>query len=138
MASILRVDTLTDASSNNSVATSFVAGGSAKAWINMNGTGTIATNDSLNISGTTDNGTGDYTITINSNMNNDDFSHIGVAHFDDATNGIYTFGLPDNVTFSDYRTTGLVRYEAAFVHATSNRTNFDSDECCVTIHGDLA
>ena len=32
MASILRVNTLTDASSNNSIATSFVAGGSAKAW----------------------------------------------------------------------------------------------------------
>ena len=30
MASILRVNTLTDASSNNSIATSFVAGGSAK------------------------------------------------------------------------------------------------------------
>ena len=34
MASILRVNTLTDASSNNSIATSVVFGGSAKAWGN--------------------------------------------------------------------------------------------------------
>jgi hypothetical protein len=33
MASELRVNTLKDASGNNSIATSFVAGGSAKAWV---------------------------------------------------------------------------------------------------------
>ena len=37
MASILRVNTLTDASSNNSVAMSTVAGGTAKTWINLDG-----------------------------------------------------------------------------------------------------
>ena len=35
MASELRVNTLKDASGNNSIATSFVASGSAKAWMNM-------------------------------------------------------------------------------------------------------
>ena len=38
MASELRVNTLKDASGNNSIATSFVAGGSAKSWSNFNGT----------------------------------------------------------------------------------------------------
>ena len=38
MASILRVNTLTDASSNNSVALETVSQGSSKAWINFNGT----------------------------------------------------------------------------------------------------
>ena len=47
MASELRVNTIKDASGNNSIATSFVAGGSAKAWVNLNGTGTIATRDSF-------------------------------------------------------------------------------------------
>ena len=46
MASELRVNTLKDASGNNSIATSFVAQGSAKAWVNFNGTGTIAARDS--------------------------------------------------------------------------------------------
>ena len=35
MASELRVNTLKDAAGNNSIATSFVAGGSAKAWATL-------------------------------------------------------------------------------------------------------
>ena len=42
MASILRVNTLTDASSNNSTAMSTINQGTAKAWVQLNGTGTIA------------------------------------------------------------------------------------------------
>jgi len=48
--------------------------GLIKVWINLNGTGTIATRDSLNISGTTDNGTGDYTINISSAMGNTSYA----------------------------------------------------------------
>jgi hypothetical protein len=33
----------------------------AKAWVNFNGTGTVAVRDSGNVSSITDNGTGDYT-----------------------------------------------------------------------------
>lgn len=38
--------------------------GTAKAWLNMNGTGTIAQRDSFNVSSITDNGTGNYTMTF--------------------------------------------------------------------------
>lgn len=34
----------------------------AKAWVNFNGTGTLAVRDSYNVSSVTDNGTGDYTV----------------------------------------------------------------------------
>ena len=49
MASILRVNTLTDASSNNSIATSFVAGGSAKAWFIFDQVNSNTLDDSFNI-----------------------------------------------------------------------------------------
>ena len=39
-----------------------------KTWINLNGTGTIATRDSFNVTSITDNSTGDYTITIATDM----------------------------------------------------------------------
>lgn len=42
--------------------------GVAKAWANLDGTGTIAERDSHNISGYVDNGTGDYTFTISADM----------------------------------------------------------------------
>ena len=68
MASILRVNTLTDASSNNSTAMSTINQGTAKAWVQA--TDAAALSDSFNISGGTDNGTGDYTTTFSTNMGN--------------------------------------------------------------------
>ena len=55
MASELRVNTLKDASGNNSIGMSYVAEGSAKSWIDLDGSGTISTRDSFNIDSTTDN-----------------------------------------------------------------------------------
>ena len=42
--------------------------GSAKAWVNFNGTGTVAIRASYNVSTITDNGTGDYTINFTTGM----------------------------------------------------------------------
>ena len=75
MASELRVNTLKDASGNNSVAASTVAQGSAKAWVNLNmasGDGVI--NDSFNCSIQTDHGTGRFTLSITSAMVNSDYA----------------------------------------------------------------
>ena len=44
--------------------------GVAAAWVNFNGTGTIATRDSVNVASLTDNGTGDYTINLSNSMAN--------------------------------------------------------------------
>jgi len=82
MASILRVNTITDASSNNSVATSVLFNGSSKAWINLNGTGTIATRDTFNIASTVDNGTGNYDAVFTSNMSNANYSVTGTCAHD--------------------------------------------------------
>ena len=58
MASELRVNTLKDAAGNNSIATSFVAGGSAKAWVNFNtAPSTPAIQGSFNVSSLTDGAT---------------------------------------------------------------------------------
>jgi hypothetical protein len=75
MASILRVNTLTDASSNNSVAMATVAGGSAKAWgmVNM----TLSSNhvlDSLNNASYTDHGTGEATFSFTNSFGNANYS----------------------------------------------------------------
>ena len=74
MASELRVNTLKDASGNNSVAMSTVAGASNKAWNSIDGTGTLAIRDSFNVSSVSDDGTGDYRTTFTSAMVNDDYA----------------------------------------------------------------
>ena len=72
MASELRVNTLKDASGNNSTAMSTINQGTAKAWVQA--TDAAALTDSFNISGGTDNGTGDYTYTLSNNMANNQWS----------------------------------------------------------------
>ena len=79
MASELRVNTLKDASGNNSIATSFVAGGSAKVWINFNGTGTIAIRGSGNVSSITDNGNGGYTVNFTTALPDTNYSAVTSA-----------------------------------------------------------
>ena len=66
MASELRVNTLKDASGNNSVGMSYVAEGTAKAWITHQHGNTV--DDSFNQSAITDSGTGDFTCNFSSNM----------------------------------------------------------------------
>ena len=42
--------------------------GTAKAWVNFNGTGTVAIRASYNVSSITDNGTGNYTVNFTTVM----------------------------------------------------------------------
>ena len=66
-----------------SVDTDYVVNGSAKAWIAFTGTGTIGINDSLNVSGVTDNGTGDYTPAWTNSFNGaNDYAFGGFAQGD--------------------------------------------------------
>ena len=53
--------------------------GVAKAWIQFNGESTVAINNSYNIASLTDNGTGDYTVAITTDMSGADFCLIGMS-----------------------------------------------------------
>ena len=81
MASELRVNTLKDAAGNNSIATSFVAGGSAKAWSSYSGSGTTF-RDSFNCASAVDNGTGDFTYNITNGFSNANYSFVTNAGAD--------------------------------------------------------
>ena len=70
--STLNVSNITDGTTT--VGTSYVVNGSAKAWLNMDGTGTIAIRDSFNTSSIVDDATGKYSQYYISNMSSDDYS----------------------------------------------------------------
>ena len=60
----------------------------AKAWVNFNGTGTVAIRASGNVTSITDNGTGDYTVNFTNAMTDADYAYnvsaslrYGVANF---------------------------------------------------------
>jgi hypothetical protein len=59
--------------------------GLAKAWVNFNGTGTVAIRASYNVSSITDNGTGDYTVNFTTALADVNYSLI--ANSSNGTNG---------------------------------------------------
>ena len=133
MASELRVNTLKDASGNNSVGMSFVAEGTAKAWLNLNGSGTIAVRDSFNVSGVTDVSTGIYTTAFSSSFGNANYSH---SHTN-ITNVNFIGGTVDN----DYvQATGSIKQRNADWTGTAsdNASTNDSLYFHIQEFGDLA
>jgi hypothetical protein len=66
--STARFDTLSNAAGTSTVPVNTVVSGSAKAWVNFNGTGTVAIQAAFNVSSVTDNGIGDYTVNFTTAM----------------------------------------------------------------------
>ena len=73
---------ISDASANiqfnsgyGSVATAY----GCRAWVNFNGTGTVAIRASGNVTSITDNGTGDYTVNFTTSMPDANYAFFGTA-----------------------------------------------------------
>lgn len=88
-----------------STLTQFNVSGSApvyacRAWVNFNGTGTVAIRASGNVSSITDNGVGDYTINFTTAMPDANYSAVGMV--DSPTSNIYSisgkFSFPPTTT----------------------------------------
>jgi len=132
----IKVDTLTGKTTANDItvtvgasATMSLEQGLAKCWIRFNGTGTIAINDSFNVSGIVDAGTGQYTVTINNDMANDDYAYYGFSSRDASTSQAGMFGTTSTADV----TTGKFR-----VIELAGTTFFDVGVVMCAVHGDLA
>lgn len=66
--STLKCDNLQNSAGTKTVPMNTVVDGSAKAWVNFNGTGTVAIRASFNVSSITDNGVGSYTVNFTTAM----------------------------------------------------------------------
>jgi len=104
--------------------TTYSARGIAKAWVNFDGTGTIAARDSENVSSLTDNGTGVYTVNIGNAFAAGDYSISGCVR--------QTGQGGESVT-SDAEAASSVAVITSYYS-----TAYDPTTVGVTIHGDLA
>jgi hypothetical protein len=86
MAGSLTISTLKD--SSGVLATQNGMTGIAKAWVNFNGTGTVAIRDSFNVSSITDLGTGSYTINFTTAMPNANYSTNVTGGFTSGSGGL--------------------------------------------------
>ena len=128
--STLKVSTIQDISGNNSSTPSEVANGRAKAWVNFNGSGTVAIIDSYNVASITDNATGDYTINFTNAMTDADYCVSGGVSTDSGGQGYrwLAVGSDNNSDFS--KTASSVRVQCA---ATSDAVT-DAPQVYAIIH----
>ena len=129
--STLSVSNITDGT--DTVETGYVVNGSAKAWVNFNGTGTIATRDSFNVGSITDNAVGDYTNSFTSSMSSGDYVEVDGTVLTGSTRGTFMEGDSHSSLSSSFRVTYVVSDDAA-----DGTLNGDPHFVKRAFHGDLA
>jgi hypothetical protein len=120
MAGQLTIDTLRAGS--GVLATQNGMTGIAKAWVNFNGTGTVAIRDSFNVSSITDNGTGDYTVNFTTAMPNANYS--AVATIQESGGNFSSVATITNSSIAS-PTTSAVRFTTFGWTGGSTGLNFD-------------
>ena len=135
MASELRVNTLKDASGNNSVATSVVFAGSAKAWVVCDQRTSLSTGDSYNIASTSDESTGELQHNFTNNMGSAEYSIAGACGYEDTNDDdqVFTLGLRRN------NAPAAGNYTIQTCNALANSSGgIDLDNVMTQVCGDLA
>lgn len=77
--STIKADTLSTLDGTKSITTDRVTQGVARAWVNFNGTGTVAIRASFNVSSITDNGTGNYRVNFTTAMEDVNYAMAGIS-----------------------------------------------------------
>ena len=93
MTSVLNVDTI--AAKDGTSAATLTKQSAAKAWVNFNGTGTVAVRESFNTSGITDEGTGHYSTSLTNAMTDADYVVAGTVMFS-SNNNAHSVSYGDN------------------------------------------
>jgi len=118
----IRTDTISAANGTDPV--TLTTQSAAKAWVNFNGTGTIAARDSYNLSSLSDNGTGNYTINISNSFSSANYASL--ASGNRSLSLQYPFQAQNNSA------------SACQIGAYDASTFADIANIHVTAHGDLA
>jgi hypothetical protein len=99
-----------------------------KAWVNFNGTGTVAIRASYNVSSITDNGTGDYTVNFTTAFADANYSPVVSYRFPSSGDQNSTLSCPVNGTAP---TTSAIRMRHA--NAYGGGSAVDTDYISVAI-----
>jgi hypothetical protein len=134
--STLKVDAIVDSSNGNTATinsgtpVSTTSTQVVKAWVNFDGTGTVAIRASYNVTDITDNGTGDYTVNFATAMPDADYS-VSAMTGDPQQTGAGAVG----VAFFDagFSNNGLSASNLRFRTSTEGGTARDGSTVCVSI-----
>ena len=104
----------------------------AKAWVNFNGTGTVAIRDSYNIDSVTDNSTGNYTANFTTSMANSNYATAALSQ-----------NTANTIAFSDLCARGVqsansVNVGTGFYFEVGTNNARDHYEVNIIVFGELA
>ena len=126
MASELRVTTIANNAGSESVNTTYVVNGSAKAWVHWDGESTASIRDSFNFASLTDSGTGDYTFSYTANQT--DGTYCSVVSASRTSNAQGQIVCSTTFNTSDIDSIGI----------NDGGAGEDTENGCLIVHGDLA
>jgi hypothetical protein len=106
-----------------------VAKRTSKAWVNFNGTGTVAIRDDFNVSTIGDNGTGDYTVNFTTAMDNANYCVASTGKFVENAGASTVLGV-SIANFASNPAAGSVRVVSG---QADNSTQYDFLVVCVSI-----
>ena len=135
--STLNVDALVGVSSANAItvrgegsATTSLQQGLAKVWMQFDGTASgAAARDSFNVSGMTDNGTGDHTVTFNTDM-------AGASNYSASGNAGQFSGASANDVYCFHKSIAAGSIVVQVIRSQGSLVDQTFINCI--IHGDLA
>ena len=119
--STLKADTI---QSTGGGAATLTKQSASKVWMNLDGTGTIAVQGSLNVSSVVDNGTGQYTPSLSNSMSNVNYAGAPTGNGGTDYNAV---GRLTNLATGSFKM--LIGYTAGY---------YDNEDTSVIIAGDLA
>ena len=114
---------------NKLVTADDVAPGLCKAWVNFNGTGTIAIRAAFNVSSITDNGTGNYTVNFTQAMPDTNYATIGSGYTASAGLPAFTNSTRAIIAFSNTASSCRIQ----LYRSDSNSFDADSIEMNVAV-----
>jgi len=124
--------------STKALSPGLVAGGLCRAWVNFNGTGTVAIRAAHNVSSITDHGSGDYTITFATAMPDTNYSVVCSGSMEDSnTRRGSSVGPRGSASFDNaansYSTASIRILTAIYGTSSLDPTLLDLDVVNVTI-----
>jgi hypothetical protein len=116
--STIKTETLSTPS-NATVPVDTVVNGTAKAWVNFNGTGTVAIRRAFNVASITDNGTGNYTLNFTTAMTDANYAWSGSYGADNSSTQGFIAGVA-SVALATSKTASSLRINSAYGTGTAN------------------
>ena len=122
----IRANTISDAAGTGPI--DLYKQSAAKAWVNFNGTGTVAVRDGMNVSSLIDNGTGIYRVVHTAAFASSNYAVVTGASRYDGIGAVAQELTPRALLATQYD-----------VHAEYNNGSYiDFENCFASLHGDLA